>query len=194
MKVNLFTKTTARDRHAILPLDSNWHHNQKQLNKIPMFSKLTEADWPTFSKTPGDSFEVWWAISTLAINIFDNHQRSCTTIFDNNGAVIYFRKRRKTALRRRSLFSTMHTRYKLDDSQINRTLWHLFVFTSWLHNGRSHTQIRVTLQSLVSYCFIASQIMMSYLPIPYFVLLKWLILQFPLQAQEGKEFEDIPAD
>ena len=23
MKVNLFTKTTARDRHAILPLDSN---------------------------------------------------------------------------------------------------------------------------------------------------------------------------
>ena len=52
----------------------------------------------------------------------------------------------------------MHTRYKLDDSQINRTLWHLFVFTSWLHNGRSHTQIRVTLQSLVSYCFIASQI------------------------------------
>ena len=51
MKVNLFTKTSARDRHAILPLDWNWHHNQKQLNKIPMFSKLSDADWPTFSKT-----------------------------------------------------------------------------------------------------------------------------------------------
>eukprot|EP00956_Cyclotella_meneghiniana_P038876 scaffold161580_cov54-Cyclotella_meneghiniana.AAC.1 len=43
----------------------------------------------------------------------------------------------------------MHTRYKLDDSQINRTLSHLFVFTSWLHNGRGSSPKEGGFQSRV---------------------------------------------
>ena len=55
------------------------------------------------------------------------------------------------------------------------------------NNEICHTQFRVTLQSFVSYCFTASQIIIplpltSYLTTPFFVLLKWYMLQFSLQA------------